>query len=58
MLPQSFFVFIFLTEYGNVVELRINRNSNPRLPFFGFVVFDEPGPVQYILKIRTQKVKI
>lgn len=45
----------FFSKYGNVVELRINRNSNPRLPFFGFVVFDEPGPVQYILKIRTQK---
>lgn len=45
----------FFSKHGNVVELRINRNSNPRLPFFGFVVFDEPGPVQTILKLRTQK---
>ncbi|XP_044517714.1 ras GTPase-activating protein-binding protein 1 isoform X1 [Gracilinanus agilis] len=36
--------------YGNVVELRIN--SGGKLPNFGFVVFDDPEPVQKILGSR------
>uniref|UniRef100_A0A670IGT4 G3BP stress granule assembly factor 1 n=1 Tax=Podarcis muralis TaxID=64176 RepID=A0A670IGT4_PODMU len=37
-------------SYGNVVELRIN--SGGKLPNFGFVVFDDPEPVQKILANR------
>ncbi|XP_030067347.1 ras GTPase-activating protein-binding protein 1 [Microcaecilia unicolor] len=37
----------FFQTYGNVVELRIN--SGGKLPNFGFVVFDDPEPVQKIL---------
>uniref|UniRef100_A0A8D0GBI3 Ras GTPase-activating protein-binding protein 1 n=1 Tax=Sphenodon punctatus TaxID=8508 RepID=A0A8D0GBI3_SPHPU len=39
-----------LAGYGNVVELRIN--SGGKLPNFGFVVFDDPEPVQKILSNR------
>uniref|UniRef100_A0A8C3FZD5 Ras GTPase-activating protein-binding protein 1 n=1 Tax=Chrysemys picta bellii TaxID=8478 RepID=A0A8C3FZD5_CHRPI len=39
-----------LADYGNVVELRIN--SGGKLPNFGFVVFDDPEPVQKILSNR------
>ncbi|KAM3849056.1 ras GTPase-activating protein-binding protein 1 isoform 1-T1 [Vipera latastei] len=39
-----------LAGYGNVVELRIN--SGGKLPNFGFVVFDDPEPVQKILGNR------
>ncbi|XP_057267942.1 ras GTPase-activating protein-binding protein 1 isoform X1 [Pezoporus wallicus] len=39
-----------LAGYGNVVELRIN--SGGKLPNFGFVVFDDPEPVQKILSSR------
>lgn len=40
-----------LAGYGNVVELRIN--SGGKLPNFGFVVFDDPEPVQKILGNRV-----
>nr|XP_033782992.1 ras GTPase-activating protein-binding protein 1 [Geotrypetes seraphini]XP_033782993.1 ras GTPase-activating protein-binding protein 1 [Geotrypetes seraphini]XP_033782994.1 ras GTPase-activating protein-binding protein 1 [Geotrypetes seraphini]XP_033782995.1 ras GTPase-activating protein-binding protein 1 [Geotrypetes seraphini] len=40
----------FFQTYGNVVELRIN--SGGKLPNFGFVVFDDPEPVQKILGNR------
>ncbi|KAH0629858.1 hypothetical protein JD844_012289 [Phrynosoma platyrhinos] len=40
----------FFQSYGNVVELRIN--SGGKLPNFGFVVFDDPEPVQKILGNR------
>ncbi|XP_066304230.1 ras GTPase-activating protein-binding protein 1-like [Branchiostoma lanceolatum] len=37
-------------HYGNVMELRINTKSGGgRVPNFGFVVFDDPEPVQKIL---------
>lgn len=42
-----------LAGYGNVVELRIN--SGGKLPNFGFVVFDDPEPVQKILSNRVNK---
>lgn len=42
-----------LAGYGNVVELRIN--SGGKLPNFGFVVFDDPEPVQKILSSRVNK---
>ena len=45
-------------EYGRVVEMRINRNSGPKLPFFGFIVFDEAEPVQTILTLKKSKVSI
>lgn len=45
----------FFSKYGKVVEMRINRNINPKLPFFGFIVFDEPGPVQNILNLRRKQ---
>lgn len=41
-----------LAGYGNVVELRIN--SGGKLPNFGFVVFDDPEPVQKILSNRVK----
>lgn len=43
-----------LAGYGNVVELRIN--SGGKLPNFGFVVFDDPEPVQKILSSRVNKI--
>uniref|UniRef100_A0A8C6NLE8 G3BP stress granule assembly factor 2b n=1 Tax=Nothobranchius furzeri TaxID=105023 RepID=A0A8C6NLE8_NOTFU len=40
----------FFMTYGNVVELRINtKGVGGKLPNFGFVVFDDPDPVQRIL---------
>uniref|UniRef100_A0A3Q3EP03 G3BP stress granule assembly factor 2b n=1 Tax=Kryptolebias marmoratus TaxID=37003 RepID=A0A3Q3EP03_KRYMA len=40
----------FFMTYGNVVELRINtKGVGGKLPNFGFVVFDDPEPVQRIL---------
>ncbi|XP_038596347.1 ras GTPase-activating protein-binding protein 1 isoform X1 [Tachyglossus aculeatus] len=41
---------VSVAGYGNVVELRIN--SGGKLPNFGFVVFDDPEPVQKILSNR------
>lgn len=38
-------------DYGTVLELRIN--SGGKLPNFGFVVFDDPEPVQKILSNRV-----
>ncbi|XP_002741324.2 ras GTPase-activating protein-binding protein 2-like, partial [Saccoglossus kowalevskii] len=36
--------------YGNVVEMRINTKSGGgKIPNFGFIVFDDPSPVQRIL---------
>lgn len=45
-----------LAGYGNVVELRIN--SGGKLPNFGFVVFDDPEPVQKILSSRVNKLLV
>jgi len=45
-----------LAGYGNVVELRIN--SGGKLPNFGFVVFDDPDPVQKILSNRVNKLSV
>lgn len=45
-----------LAGYGNVVELRIN--SGGKLPNFGFVVFDDPEPVQKILSNRVNKIVV
>lgn len=45
-----------LAGYGNVVELRIN--SGGKLPNFGFVVFDDPEPVQKILSNRVNKLSV
>lgn len=45
-----------LAGYGNVVELRIN--SGGKLPNFGFVVFDDPEPVQKILSNRVNKLVV
>lgn len=45
-----------LAGYGNVVELRIN--SGGKLPNFGFVVFDDPEPVQKILSSRVNKILV
>lgn len=38
-------------DFGTVLELRIN--SGGKLPNFGFVVFDDPEPVQKILSNRV-----
>eukprot|EP00057_Strongylocentrotus_purpuratus_P013090 XP_011667564.1 PREDICTED: ras GTPase-activating protein-binding protein 2 isoform X1 [Strongylocentrotus purpuratus] len=45
----------FFSVYGRVVEMRINRNSGPKLPFFGFIVFDDSEPVEKILKQKRAK---
>ncbi|KAK6475719.1 ras GTPase-activating protein-binding protein 1-like [Huso huso] len=45
----------FFEGYGNVVELRIN--SGGKLPNFGFVVFDDPEPVQKILANKPIKFR-
>ncbi|XP_072898456.1 ras GTPase-activating protein-binding protein 2 isoform X2 [Hemitrygon akajei] len=43
----------FFMGFGNVVELRINtKSSGGKLPNFGFVVFDDPDPVQRILSAK------
>ncbi|XP_055500175.1 ras GTPase-activating protein-binding protein 2 isoform X2 [Leucoraja erinacea] len=43
----------FFNSFGNVVELRINtKSSGGKLPNFGFVVFDDPDPVQRILSAK------
>lgn len=42
----------FFSEYGTVLELRIN--SGGKLPNFGFVVFDDSEPVQKILSNRVR----
>uniref|UniRef100_A0A4W3J766 G3BP stress granule assembly factor 2b n=1 Tax=Callorhinchus milii TaxID=7868 RepID=A0A4W3J766_CALMI len=43
----------FFMSFGNVVELRINtKSSGGKLPNFGFVVFDDPDPVQRILNAK------
>ncbi|XP_072368704.1 ras GTPase-activating protein-binding protein 1 isoform X2 [Scyliorhinus torazame] len=48
----------FFTGYGNVVELRINtKSSGGKLPNFGFVVFDDPEPVQKILSSKPIKFR-
>ncbi|XP_053567363.1 ras GTPase-activating protein-binding protein 2-like [Bombina bombina] len=40
----------FFMSYGNVMELRINtKGVGGKLPNFGFVVFDDSEPVQWIL---------
>ncbi|XP_064423058.1 ras GTPase-activating protein-binding protein 1 [Latimeria chalumnae] len=45
----------FFEGFGNVVELRIN--SGGKLPNFGFVVFDDPEPVQKILSSKPIKFR-
>lgn len=40
-------------DFGTVLELRIN--SGGKLPNFGFVVFDDPEPVQKILSNRVTR---
>ncbi|TNM85848.1 ras GTPase-activating protein-binding protein 2 isoform X1 [Takifugu flavidus] len=43
----------FFMTYGNVLELRINtKGVGGKLPNFGFVVFDDPEPVQRILAAK------
>ncbi|KAF7223601.1 ras GTPase-activating protein-binding protein 2 isoform X3 [Nothobranchius furzeri] len=45
----------FFMTYGNVVELRINtKGVGGKLPNFGFVVFDDPDPVQRILGAKVE----
>ena len=44
-------ICVSLSDYGNVVELRIN--SGGKLPNFGFVVFDDSEPVQKVLSNRV-----
>ncbi|XP_022317020.2 ras GTPase-activating protein-binding protein 2-like isoform X1 [Crassostrea virginica] len=44
---------VFFEKFGTVVEVRINAKSVPgKVPNFGFVVFDSPGPVGEILRMR------
>ncbi|XP_072050575.1 ras GTPase-activating protein-binding protein 2-like [Amphiura filiformis] len=46
----------FFNQYGNVVEMRINRNTaGPKTPFFGFIVFDKPDPVQELLVLKKRQ---
>ncbi|XP_060599112.1 ras GTPase-activating protein-binding protein 2-like [Ruditapes philippinarum] len=47
----------FFESYGNVMELRINTKggSGSKIPNFGFVVFDNPDPVQNILQSKPIK---
>uniref|UniRef100_H3D5Z3 GTPase activating protein (SH3 domain) binding protein 1 n=1 Tax=Tetraodon nigroviridis TaxID=99883 RepID=H3D5Z3_TETNG len=45
----------FFENFGTVLELRIN--SGGKLPNFGFVVFDDPEPVQKILSNRPIKFR-
>lgn len=47
---------VWSTEYGTVLELRIN--SGGKLPNFGFVVFDDSEPVQKILSNRVRRLFI
>uniref|UniRef100_A0A4W3GC43 Ras GTPase-activating protein-binding protein 2 n=1 Tax=Callorhinchus milii TaxID=7868 RepID=A0A4W3GC43_CALMI len=48
----------FFSGYGNVMELRINtKSSGGKLPNFGFVVFDDPEPVQKILSSKPIKFR-
>lgn len=49
--PALTCLLISLTEFGTVLELRIN--SGGKLPNFGFVVFDDAEPVQKILSSRV-----
>ncbi|ESP03831.1 hypothetical protein LOTGIDRAFT_110043 [Lottia gigantea] len=43
----------FFEQYGVVMELRINtKSSGGKVPNFGFVVFENPDPVQHILSIK------
>lgn len=49
------FLFVIVVAYGNVVELRINtKGVGGKLPNFGFVVFDDPDPVQRILGAKVE----
>lgn len=46
----------FFSHYGSVVEMRINRNTpGAKTPFFGFIVFDKPDPVQELLSIKKKQ---
>ena len=48
-----------ILDYGTVVEMRINRNTpGAKTPFFGFIVFDKPDPVQELLSIKKKQVGI
>uniref|UniRef100_A0AAT9PXD0 Ras-GTPase-activating protein-binding-like protein n=1 Tax=Platynereis dumerilii TaxID=6359 RepID=A0AAT9PXD0_PLADU len=41
---------LFFEQYGKVMELRINKKgSNPNVPNYGFVVFDEEKTVEKVL---------
>ncbi|ESN92364.1 hypothetical protein HELRODRAFT_115988 [Helobdella robusta] len=42
----------FFQQFGNVLDMRINRKINNNLPNFGFVVFNNQETVQSILKCR------
>ena len=45
-----FLIINFFSDYGKVMESRINKKSgNPNVPNFGFVVFDEERAVQAVL---------
>lgn len=45
-----FLIVNFFSDYGKVMESRINKKSgNPNVPNFGFVVFDEERAVQAVL---------
>lgn len=45
---------VFLSAFGNVVEMRINtKGVGGKLPNFGFVVFDDSEPVQRILGAKV-----
>lgn len=47
---------VFFERWGKVVELRINtKSSGGKLPNFGFVVFDNPAPVQEVLQEKPIK---
>lgn len=52
---NALWLSLLVAAYGNVVELRINtKGVGGKLPNFGFVVFDDPDPVQRILGAKVE----
>ncbi|XP_071952685.1 ras GTPase-activating protein-binding protein 2-like [Antedon mediterranea] len=48
----------FFSSYGVVLETRISKNTMGRIPYFGFVVFENTQPVQDLLKMAKQQEQI
>ena len=53
LLIRNSCIITIVTEYGKVIDIRINRGGGMSKVPFGFVVFDSDEPVKHLLRLQV-----